>query len=179
MGFFRTRPKRKNSQSNSRVDKRKSRIGVIEHLTPSGDPSPITSARELSPLSYYGVSYQPQFVPHSDTPHRKLTPIFKELSSSLPNPADRKVSNVSRDTIMPQFDRQISNQSNLSRNSISAIPKQPTKPTTLPLQRQDVYENLPCQRSVAKPSLPHSNSIYSNVDETARTCSDTLPAIER
>ena len=73
VGFFRTRPKRKNSQSNRRVDKRKSRIGVIEHLTPSGAPSPIMSPRELSPLSHYGVSYQPQFVPHSDTPHRKQT----------------------------------------------------------------------------------------------------------
>ena len=184
VGFFRTRPKRKSSQSNRRVDKRKSRIGVIEHLTPSGGPSPLMSTpRELSPLSHCSVSYQPQlvpqYVPHSETPHRKLTPIFKELGGSLPNSAERKASSVSRDTLTPQFERQISNHSNLSQNQATARPKLHTKPTTLPLHTQEVYENLPYQRAASKPPLPHSNSIYSNVDEMARTCSDTLPPIER
>ncbi|KAI6659757.1 hypothetical protein LOD99_10690 [Oopsacas minuta] len=177
VGLFRHRPKRKNRQSSRKVDKRKSKIGVIEHLTPSGAPSHLTSTpRELSPLSRTSVSYQPHAT-HSNSPQITL---FKELSVPLTSSPIKRASNVSRDTIRPQFDRQPSNQSNVSQDHTTSKPnKRHIKPTTLPLRQDDVYENLPFQKCATKPPLPHSNSIYSNIEEMARTCSDTLPPITR
>ena len=204
MGLFRSRPKRKKSQSDRRAEKRKLKIGVIEHLTPSGQPDHFSAPRSLTPLSQPSYPYVPQSLPlmpqslplvppghmaRSETPYTRHTPIFRDLVAPNTLPSDRKLSNVSRSGAT-HFDRQLSSQSSQSNSppppesaTSQVAQRRYNKPATLPLvpDSESLYENLPCQRSplATKPPLPHSSSIYSNIEEMVRNHTEYMPPLKR
>ena len=199
VGLFRSRPKKRRSQSDRRDNKRKVKIGLIEHPSPLGQPSHFSTPQTASPLSHSSQQHAPHSMPlmpppgrasRSETPRRMQTPVFRELVAPNTMPSDRKLSIVSRPEAT-QFERQLSSQSTPSnspspRESVSSqvAQRRHNKPTTLsisPDSPNSLYENLPFQLSpvVSKPPLPHSNSVYSNMEEMARVHSETMPPLKR